>query len=88
MDLLHGLTGLLHCQESLLVDVGGFDGIYLLFDGRDLRGGLFERVFVLLLPSECCFGRCRDESTLASHILRRLNERAGCVSAMIQRRGL
>jgi len=66
VDLLHGLTGFLHRQEGFLVDVGCFDGVDLLLYGRDLRGGLFEGVFVLLLSSECCFGRCRDRQRLAS----------------------
>lgn len=58
MDLLHRLTGLFHRQEGFMVDVGRFDRVNLLLYGCDLREGLFEGVFVLLLPSECCFGRC------------------------------
>ena len=52
-----------------MVDVGGFDGIYLLFYRRDLRGGLFEGVFVLLLPSKGCLGSCWRSMPSASDMI-------------------
>lgn len=49
VNLLHGLAGLLHRLERLLVDVGRFDRVDLLLERRDLSRGLFEGMFVLFL---------------------------------------
>ena len=52
MDVFHGFTGVLHGEEGLLVDVGGFDGVDLVLQHGDLRGGLFEGVLVCLFAFE------------------------------------
>ena len=41
VDLLHGGAGVLHGDESFLVDVCGFDGVDLLFEHGDLAISLF-----------------------------------------------
>lgn len=45
---LHCRAGVLHRGEGFLVDVCGFDGVYLLLQHGYLAGRLFEGVFVLL----------------------------------------
>ena len=50
MYVLDGGAGILHRVERLLVDVCGFDGVDFALEGHDLRAGLLERVFELLLP--------------------------------------
>ena len=52
MNLLHSSAGILHSDEGFLVDVCGFDGVYLLLEHGDLAVGLFEGVLVLLLTFE------------------------------------
>lgn len=92
MDLLHCLTGLLHRQKSFLIDIRGFDGVDLLFYGRDLRRGLFEGVFVLLLPSEGRFGRCWISIPSASNTLHipassvQLWAGSSCITPMVEGR--
>lgn len=54
MDVLHSLTGVLHGEESFLVDVCGFDRVDLIFKHGDLSGGLFKGVFVGLLSFKGC----------------------------------
>lgn len=56
MYLLHSLACVLHGKQCLLVDVGGFDRIYLLFQCSDLCLGLLEAVFVGLLTLQCGLG--------------------------------
>ena len=56
VDLFHGGAGVLHGDESFLVDVCRFDGVDLLFEHGDLAVGLFEGVFVLLLAFESVAG--------------------------------
>jgi hypothetical protein len=51
MDLLHSRTGLLHRGQSLVVNVRGFDGVYLLLELHDLCRGLLEILLVDLFPS-------------------------------------
>ena len=58
MNGLHGRAGVLHRGEGFLVDVGGFDGVYLLLEHGYLARGLFEGVFVLLLAFEGGAGGC------------------------------
>jgi len=41
VDIFHGLAGRLHGFESLLVDVGRLDAVYLAFERHDLALGLF-----------------------------------------------
>jgi hypothetical protein len=48
--LLHGCASVLHCVERFLVDVCGFDAVDFALEGHDLRAGLLEGVFELLLP--------------------------------------
>lgn len=50
VDILHGLSGRLHGVEGFLVDVGGFDAVYLLLDLADLVVGLLEAAFVDFFP--------------------------------------
>lgn len=50
MYLLHGVSGVLHSIQRLLVDVRGFDGVDLALEGHDLRARLLKRVLELLLP--------------------------------------
>lgn len=52
-----------------MIDVRRFDRVNLLFYGRDLCCCLFEGMFVLLLPSKCCFGRYIDPSFSTLHSL-------------------
>ena len=52
MDGLHCCAGVLHGGKGLLVDVCGFDGVYLLLEHGYLARCLFERVFVLLFAFE------------------------------------
>jgi hypothetical protein len=52
VDVFHGFAGVLHGEEGLLVDVGGFDGVDLVLQHGDLRGGLFEGVLVCLFAFE------------------------------------
>jgi hypothetical protein len=52
VNLLHSGTGLLHCGQSLVVDVRRFDGVYLLLELHDLRRCLLEVLLVDLFPSE------------------------------------
>ena len=52
VDLLHSGASVLHCYESFLVDVCGFDGVDLLLQHADLAVGLLEGVLVLLLAFE------------------------------------
>ena len=52
VDGLHGRAGVLHSGKGFLVDVCGFDRVYLLFEHGYLAVCLLERVFVLLLPFE------------------------------------
>lgn len=59
MDLLHSGTGILHGSKGLLVDVGGFDAVYLLLEHADLAFVLFKRVFMLLLSFERVPGNWR-----------------------------
>lgn len=47
--LLHGLAGLLHRQQRLLVDIGRLDRVYLLLQRSDLGLGLLEAVLMRLL---------------------------------------
>jgi len=49
VDFLHGFAGILHGYQCFLVDVCGFDGVYLLFEHGYLAVRLLERVLVLLL---------------------------------------
>lgn len=46
VDLLHGFAGILHGQQSLLIDIRRLDGVDLVFQHGDLSRGLFERVLV------------------------------------------
>ncbi len=67
VDLPHRFAGFLHCFQRLLVYIGGFDGVYLLFECGDLSGGLLEGVGVLLLAAEGCFGRYNRQIQSACH---------------------
>ena len=58
VNLLHGLSGILHRDKGFLVDVCGFDGVDLLLEHGDLAVGLFEGLLVLLFALEGVFGRC------------------------------
>lgn len=49
VDMFHCRVGVAHRSKRLLVDVGRFDGVDLLFQSADLRNGLVERVLVCLL---------------------------------------
>lgn len=60
VDLFHGFAGVLHGEQGLLVDVGGFDRVNLVFEHGDLGGGLFEGVFVSFLAFEGRSGSCWD----------------------------
>lgn len=55
---LHRRAGVLHRGEGFLVDVGGFDGVYLLLEHGYLARGLFQGVFVLLFAFEGGAGGC------------------------------
>ena len=55
MDLLHSGTGLLHSSQGLVVDIRGFDGVYLLLELHTLSCCLLERLLVDLFPSEGVF---------------------------------
>lgn len=56
MDLLHSGAGLLHSSQGLVVDIRGFDGVYLLLKLHNLSCCLLEILLVDLFPSECVFG--------------------------------
>lgn len=49
VDLLHGIAGILHCVERLLVDIRRLDGVDLALQRHYLVLGLLERVLELLL---------------------------------------
>ena len=66
MDLFHGFAGVLHGDESLLVDVCGFDGVDLLFEHGNLAGGLLEGVLMLLLAFEGIACSCRHKNGTVS----------------------
>ena len=66
MDLFHGFAGILHGDEGLLVDVGGFDGVDLLFEHGDLAGGLLEGVLMLLLAFEGVACSCKENNNTVS----------------------
>lgn len=46
---LHGVARALHRQKGLLVDVGGLNGVHLLFDRSDVVQCLLEVVLLDLL---------------------------------------
>jgi hypothetical protein len=48
--LLHGVAGILHRVQRLLVDICGFDAVDFALEGHDLRARLLEGMFKLLLP--------------------------------------
>ena len=56
MDLFHSGAGLLHCSQGLVVDIRGFDGVYLLLELHNLSCCLLEILFVDLFASEGVFG--------------------------------
>ena len=59
VDLLHGRAGVLHRDQGLLVDVGGFYRVDLLLEHRDLAVGLLQRGLVLLLSFQGVSGGWR-----------------------------
>jgi hypothetical protein len=62
---LHRSARLVHRAQRLLVDVGRFDRINLLFELNDLCLSLFEVLFVEFLPSESSLGRYTDGSIMS-----------------------
>lgn len=56
MNLLHGSAGLLHGSQGLVVDVRGFDGVYLLLKLHNLGCCLLEILLVDLFPSKGVLG--------------------------------
>lgn len=66
MDLCHGVAGLLHRVQRLLVDVGSLDRIDLLLELRDLRLRRLEVLLVELLPSESGLGDCKRSYQVSS----------------------
>ena len=66
MDFFHGFAGVLHGDEGFLVDVCGFDGVYLLFKHGNLAGGLLEGVLMLLLAFEGVACGCRHKNGTVS----------------------
>lgn len=58
MNLLHSLSSLLHRRQRLTIDIRRLDRVDLLLQRRDLRQGLVERVFMLLLALQRCSCRC------------------------------
>lgn len=56
VNLLHSLASLLHRQQGLVIDVGGFDRIDLCLERLYLCQRLFLRVFVCLFTSKGSFG--------------------------------
>ena len=62
VNIFHSLAGVLHGKQSFLVDVCGLDGIDLIFEHRDLSGGLFKGVLMGLLSFEGCSGGCSERA--------------------------
>lgn len=58
VDLLHSLAGILHCSKGLLVDIGGFDRVYLRLQLQNLGGCLLEGLLMNLLPSQSILRGC------------------------------
>ena len=54
MYVLHRFSSLFHRFQRFLVDIRGFDGIYLLLECANLSFGLLEGMFMLLLSFESC----------------------------------
>jgi hypothetical protein len=52
MNLLHSFPCLFHSRQGLSVDIGRFDGVYLLLERRYLCRCLLESMLVLLLSFE------------------------------------